>query len=58
MIAYAIDYNIRGKDRPYPYSVNIDARDLKSAKKKLGRKHGYKDGRMIKIQRAIICGYY
>ena len=58
MIAYAIDYTVRGQDRPYPYSVHVDARDLKSAKKKLGRKHGYKTGRMIKIERVCICGYY
>lgn len=56
MIAYGVDYKIRGKDNVY--SVLIDARDLKSAKKKLGRKHGYKDGRMVQIYRADIIGYY
>ena len=58
MIAYAIDYTVRGQDRAYPYSVLIDARDLKSAKKKLGRKHGYKTGRMIQVERVSIVGYY
>lgn len=54
MIALAIDYTVKGKY----YSVIIDAKDLKSAKKKLGKKHGYKDGRMIKIQRSHVIGYY
>ena len=58
MVAYAIDYQIRGKERAYPYSVNVDAKNLKSAKKKIGRKHGYKDGRMIIIHNICICGYY
>lgn len=58
MIAYAIDYRVRGQEKTYPYSVHIDARDLKSAKKKLGRKHGYKTGRMIQIEKVWICGYY
>jgi hypothetical protein len=55
MIAYAIDYTIKGKKS---YSCHIDAKDIKSAKKKIGKKHGYKDGRMIKIDRVCICGYY
>jgi hypothetical protein len=54
MKALAIDYTVKDKY----YSVIIDAKDLKSAKKKLGRKHGYKDGRMIKIQRSSVIGYY
>lgn len=58
MIAYAIDYTVRGQEKTYPYSVLIDARDLKSAKKKLGRKHGYKTGRMIQVERVSIVGYY
>ena len=58
MIAYGIDYTIRGKERPYPYSVIIDAKDLKSAKRKIGKKHGYKDGRMVQIHDVTICGYY
>ena len=58
MVAYGIDYTIRGKEKAYPYSVLIDARDLKSAKKKIGRKHGYKDGRMIIIHNVTVCGYY
>lgn len=56
MVAYAIDYTIRGHDTLH--SVNIDAKNLKSAKKKIGRKHGYKDGRMIHIEHVIVCGYF
>lgn len=58
MIAYAIEYQIRGKEKTRPYEVHIDARDLKSAKRKIGKKHGYKDGRMIKIVDICVCGYF
>lgn len=54
MIAYAIDYTVKDKR----YSALVDAKDAKSAKKKLGKKHGYKDGRMIKIVRSHIIGYF
>lgn len=56
MVAYGIDYKIIGK--PEHYSVNIDARDLNSAKKKIGKKHGYKTGRMVKLERVSVIGYY
>lgn len=56
MIAYSIVYKIRGKDRQY--DILIDAKDAKSAKRKIGKKHGYKDGRMIQIQRSTIVGYF
>lgn len=54
MVAYGVQYKVNGK----AYSTNVDAKDLKSAKKKLGKKHGYADGRKIQIDRVIICGYY
>ena len=54
MIAYSIDYTHKGRD----YSALVDARDLKSAKRKLGRKHGYKTGNTIKINRVSVIGYY
>lgn len=54
MTAYSIKYTVKGESK----EAHVDAKDLKSAKKKLGRKHGYKDGRMIKVDRVIICGYY
>lgn len=56
MIAYGITYKVRGNEKRY--DVSIDAKDLKSAKKKLGKKHGYKDGRMINIERSFVIGYY
>ena len=55
MTAYGIDYMVKGQTI---YNALVDAKDLKSAKKKLGRRHGYKDGRMIKIIRASVIGYY
>lgn len=55
MKAYGIDYTVKGKRY---ICVTVDAKDLKSAKKKLGKKHGYKDGRMIKIERASVIGYF
>ena len=55
MKAYAIDYTVKGK---LFFSVLVDAKDAKSAKKKLGKKHGYKDGRMIKVERISVVGYY
>lgn len=54
MTSYSIDYSVKGRQ----YSKLVDARDLKSAKRKLGKKHGYKDGRMIKITSVTVCGYF
>lgn len=56
MTAYEIDYTIKGKDKTF--SANIDARDIKSAKQKIGKKHGYKDGRMIQVKNVTIIGYF
>lgn len=56
MIAYGIEYVIRSN-----YEIKtalVDAKDLKSAKRKIGKKHGYKDGRMINIQRVNVIGYF
>ena len=55
MKAYAIDYTV--KEKKY-FGVSVDAKDVKSAKKKLGKKHGYKDGRMIKLDRVSVVGYF
>lgn len=57
MTAYCIDYSIRGHEERKYYFVHIAAKDLKSAKKKLGKKHGYETGRMIKLEKVCICGY-
>ena len=56
MTAYGIDYKIRGREGLT--TILVDAKDLKSAKRKIGRKHGYKDGRMVQIQRVNVIGYY
>lgn len=55
MQAYSFDYEVKGQKY---YMVSVDAKDIKSAKRKLGKKHGYKDGRMIKILRSSVVGYY
>ena len=54
MQAYAITYKVRGKDDVRQELV--DAKNLTSAKRKLGHKHGYKDGRMIQVQRCTVVG--
>ena len=54
MTAYYITYTVKDQR----HEANVDAKDVKSAKRKLGRKHGYKDGRMIKIERVSVIGYF
>lgn len=56
MQAYAIDYTIRNKEGIK--SISLDAKDIKSAKRKIGKKHGFKDGRMVKIEKVLVIGYY
>ena len=56
MIAYGMTYKVRGQDRLH--DILIEAKDAKSAKRKIGRKHGYKDGRMIQIVRSSVIGYF
>lgn len=56
MIAYNIEYSIRNKEQDH--EISVDARDLKSAKRKIGKKHGYKDGRMVQVKKVLIVGYY
>lgn len=55
MKAYAIDYSVKGQKY---IGKLVDAKDFKSAKVKLGKKHGYKDGRMIKVERVSVVGYF
>lgn len=55
MKAYAIDYSVKGQRY---FGKLVDAKDVKSAKVKLGKKHGYKDGRMIKVERVSVVGYF
>lgn len=54
MQAYGIRYTVNGK----AYQAIIDAKDLASAKKKLGKKHGYTSGRMIKVTGVSVIGYF
>ena len=56
MVAYGIDYKIRGKEQLH--TMLVDAKNAKSAKRKIGKKHGYKDGRMVQIQHINVIGYY
>lgn len=56
MVAYGIKYHIKGTEKTK--DILIDAKDAKSAKKKIGKKHGYKDGRMVVIDECRIIGYY
>lgn len=55
MIAYGMKYKVRGNDKVH--DILIEAKDAKSAKRKIGKKHGYKDGRMIQIVESHIVGY-
>ena len=55
MTAYAISYTCKGKTY---WSALVEAKDMKSAKKKLGKKHGYKDGRMVKVISSSVIGYF
>lgn len=63
MIAYGIYYHLRN-DATKHYDALIDARDIKSAKRKIARKHKkkdgtpYKDGRVVVLERVDIVGYY
>ena len=54
MKAYYLEYQIKGKPYPYPRGAHIDAKDLKSAKKKLEKKE---KGR-VEIINYDIVGYY
>ena len=54
MTAYNITYSVDNRE----YNRNIDAKDIKSAKMKLGKKHGYKTGRNIDIKEVKVVGYF
>ena len=53
MTAYAIDYSVKGKK----YWDTVDAKDLKSAKNKLAKKHKLNTSRGIKVERVGVIGY-
>jgi len=54
MVAYNISYTVNGNS----YNKSIDAKNLASAKKKLGKRHGYTTGRMIKVTDVKVIGYF
>ena len=54
MTAYAIKYRVNGTR----YDKLIEAKDLSSAKKKIGKKHGYKSGRMVQIESVSVIAYF
>ena len=56
MQAYGIQYTVKGDDRIR--HLVIDAKDMASARRKIGRRHGYKGGRMIKVKTYNIVGYF
>jgi hypothetical protein len=56
MQAYSIDYKVKGDDRLR--RLNIDARDLKSARRKIARRHGFKNEKTIQIQGSRIIAYF
>ena len=56
MQAYSMRYHIRGSE--VVRSISVDARDMASAKKKIGKKHGYKDGRMVVVDECRVIGYF
>lgn len=56
MQAYNIRYHVRGSE--VVKSISVDARDMTSAKKKIGKKHGYKDGRMVVVDECRVIGYF
>mgnify|MGYP007133761762 FL=1 len=56
MQAYSIDYKVKGDDRLR--RLNIDARDLKSARRKIARRHGFNDEKTIQIQGSRIIAYF
>ncbi len=53
MVSYYIHYTINNNS----YEILIDAKDIKSAKKKIGRKHGYKSSRKVKVDNVCVIGY-
>ena len=57
MQAYFMKYHIRGKEDKL-HTASVDAKDAKSAKRKIGKNHGYKDGRMIVVDECKIIGYF
>lgn len=60
MVAYTIDYEVKGNKgtNGQVKTILIDAKDVQSARRKIGKKHGYADGRMVKLRKVGVVGYY
>lgn len=56
MQAYSVYYKVKGDERLR--NLSIDAKNLKSAQKKIARRHGFKDEKQIEIQGSQIIGYF
>ncbi len=57
MQAYDIQYHLKGKPAK-KYDALVDAKDSKSAKNKIAKKHGCKKLSTIIFDRCRIIGYY
>lgn len=56
MVIYHIEYTIKGHDEIH--EARVEATGINNAKIKIGKKHGYKSGRMIKVKSYFITGYF
>lgn len=56
MKAYGITYHLRNESKML--DIVVDAKDIKSAKNKIGKKHGYKNGSSICVDDVKIIGYF
>lgn len=58
MQAYSVHYKVKGDVFDALRTLTVDAKDLKSARKKIARRHGFKDEKRIQIQGSSIVGYF
>ena len=60
MVAYGISYNVvnRKTGKVERCDSVVDAKDLNSARRKLARRHGYKDANVIKCESVHVIGYF
>ena len=56
MVLYSITYSLKNKPEKI-YTVNVNAKDFKSAKRKIGKRHCYENGRMVNILEASILEF-
>jgi len=60
LIAYGVTYTVVDKHSGKIKRCDdvVDAKDINSAKRKLARRHGYKNENVIQCERINIIGYY